>query len=152
MIAQDIFPTETTALADVVLPAAQWSEKTGTFTNVDRTVHLAHKAVEPPGEAWPDLKIFSEYAHRMGFKDKVRWFLLSFHHVHESHIPTSNRMVTRSSSGETNRKKSLITGKGRRRYGDASFNPASPMLTRFAQGRPVDYSGMSYHSGSCICA
>jgi ferredoxin-nitrate reductase len=72
VIAQDIFPTETTALADVVLPAAQWSEKTGTFTNVDRTVHLAHKAVDPPGEAWPDLKIFSEYAHRMGFKDKVR--------------------------------------------------------------------------------
>ncbi|GAA5964111.1 hypothetical protein JCM8115_005345 [Rhodotorula mucilaginosa] len=78
VIAQDIFPTETTALADVVLPAAQWSEKTGTFTNVDRTVHLAHKAVDPPGEAWPDLKIFSEYAHRMGFKDKdgeplIKW-------------------------------------------------------------------------------
>ena len=78
VIAQDIFPTETTALADVVLPAAQWSEKTGTFTNVDRTVHLAHKAVNPPGEAWPDLKIFSEYAHRMGFKDKVRRTSVSF--------------------------------------------------------------------------
>ncbi|CEQ41357.1 SPOSA6832_03050 [Sporobolomyces salmonicolor] len=76
---EDIFPNETTALADVVLPAAQWSEKTGSwlmsdplagFTNVDRTVHIAYTAVDPPGEAWSDLKIFAEYAHRMGFLDK----------------------------------------------------------------------------------
>ena len=39
--------------ADVVLPAALWGEKTGCFTNADRTVHLSHKAVEPPGEARP---------------------------------------------------------------------------------------------------
>ncbi|GAA6032618.1 hypothetical protein JCM8097_004841 [Rhodosporidiobolus ruineniae] len=78
VIAQDIFPTETTALADVVLPAAQWAEKTGCYTNVDRTVHISHKAVEPPGEAWPDIKIFAEYGRRMGFKDKdgeplIKW-------------------------------------------------------------------------------
>jgi ferredoxin-nitrate reductase len=70
VVAQDIFPTETTAIADVVLPAAQWGEKTGCFTNVDRTVHLSHKAVEPPGEARPDLQIFLDYGKRMGFKDK----------------------------------------------------------------------------------
>src|SRR5690606_31459561 len=40
VVVQDIFPTETTALADVVLPAAGWGEKTGIFTNTDRTVHL----------------------------------------------------------------------------------------------------------------
>jgi ferredoxin-nitrate reductase len=51
VVVQDIFMTETAQIADVVLPAAQWSEKTGCFTNVDRTVHIAHKAVEPPGEA-----------------------------------------------------------------------------------------------------
>lgn len=44
VVAQDIFPTETTALADVVLPAATWGEKTGTFTSADRTVHISHKA------------------------------------------------------------------------------------------------------------
>lgn len=44
----------------------------GTFTNVDRTVHLSKKAVEPPGQAWSDMKIFAEYAKRMGFEDKVR--------------------------------------------------------------------------------
>ncbi|GAA2287046.1 nitrate reductase [Actinomadura luteofluorescens] len=67
LVVQDIFPTETTELADVVLPAAAWGEKTGTFTNTDRTVHLSEKAVEPPGEARPDLEIFLDYAGRMGF-------------------------------------------------------------------------------------
>jgi anaerobic selenocysteine-containing dehydrogenase len=43
LIAQDIFMTETAALADVVLPAAAWGEKTGAFTNADRTVHLSER-------------------------------------------------------------------------------------------------------------
>jgi len=70
VVCQDIYPTETTALADVVLPAAQWGEKTGCFTNADRTVHLSHKAVDPPGECRSDLDIFLDYGKRMGFKDK----------------------------------------------------------------------------------
>jgi anaerobic selenocysteine-containing dehydrogenase len=55
---------------DVVLPAATWGEKTGTFTNADRTVHLSEKAVEPPGETKSDLDIFLNYARRMDFMDK----------------------------------------------------------------------------------
>jgi len=70
VIAQDIFPTETTELADVVLPAATWGEKLGTFTNVDRTVHLSEPAVQPPGEARTDLDIFLDYARRMDFRDR----------------------------------------------------------------------------------
>jgi len=78
VVVQDAFPTETTELADVVLPAAMWGEKTGTFTNVDRTVHISHKAVEPPGEARSDLDIFLDYARRMNFRDKsgmplIKW-------------------------------------------------------------------------------
>ncbi len=78
VVAQDAFPTETTELADVVLPAAIWAEKTGCFTNTDRTVHISHKAIEPPGEARPDLDIFLDYAQRMDFRDKdgqplVKW-------------------------------------------------------------------------------
>ncbi|WP_223247205.1 molybdopterin-dependent oxidoreductase [Sulfuriferula sp. AH1] len=57
VIVQDAFLTETAQFADVVLPAALWGEKTGCFTNVDRTVHISHKAVEPPGEARADLDI-----------------------------------------------------------------------------------------------
>lgn len=70
LVVQDIFPTETTDLADVVLPAATWAEKTGTFTNTDRTVHLSEKAVDPPGQARPDLDIFLDYARRMNFRDR----------------------------------------------------------------------------------
>jgi anaerobic selenocysteine-containing dehydrogenase len=70
LIVQDIFLTETAQLADVVLPAAAWGEKIGTFTNADRTVHLSEKAVEPPGSALPDLDIFLDYARRMDFRDK----------------------------------------------------------------------------------
>jgi anaerobic selenocysteine-containing dehydrogenase len=64
---QDIFLSETAQLADVVLPAATWGEKTGCFTNADRTVHLSDKAVDPPGQARPDLAIFLDYARRMDF-------------------------------------------------------------------------------------
>ena len=70
LVVQDIFPTETTELADVVLPAAAWGEKIGTFTNVDRTVHLSEKAIDPPGSARPDLEIFLDYARRMDFRDR----------------------------------------------------------------------------------
>ena len=78
LVVQDIFLTETAQLADVVLPAATWGEKTGTFTNVDRTVHLSEKAVDPPGEARPDLDIFIDYARRLDLRDKdgaplVKW-------------------------------------------------------------------------------
>jgi ferredoxin-nitrate reductase len=78
LIVQDIFLTETARYVDVVLPAATWGEKTGTFTNTDRTVHISEKAVDPPGEAKPDLEIFLEYARRMDFRDKdgqplIKW-------------------------------------------------------------------------------
>jgi anaerobic selenocysteine-containing dehydrogenase len=70
VVVQDLFLTETAELADVVLPAAGWGEKTGTYTNVNRTVHLSEKAVDPPGEARSDLDIWLMYADAMGFTDK----------------------------------------------------------------------------------
>ena len=78
VVVQDAFLTETAKLADVVLPAALWGEKTGCYTNVSRTVHISHKAVEPPGEAKADLDIFLDYATRMNFRDKdgaplIKW-------------------------------------------------------------------------------
>ncbi|MEU6229437.1 nitrate reductase [Streptomyces sp. NPDC047042] len=79
VVVQDLFLTETAQLADVVLPGATWGEKTGTFTNADRTVHLSDKAVEPPGEARPDLDIFLDYAARMDFRDKDANPLIDWH-------------------------------------------------------------------------
>ncbi|HVD54460.1 MAG TPA: molybdopterin-dependent oxidoreductase, partial [Propionibacteriaceae bacterium] len=70
LVVSDGYLTETTAYADVVLPAALWGEKTGTYTNTDRTVHLSERAVAPPGEARSDLEIWLDYARRMGFSDR----------------------------------------------------------------------------------
>lgn len=67
LVVQDLYLTETAEVADVVLPAAAWGEKTGTFTNASRVVHLSDKAVDPPGEARSDLDIFLDYSRRMGF-------------------------------------------------------------------------------------
>jgi formate dehydrogenase alpha subunit len=62
----EIFPTETTKFADVVLPAACYAEKDGTFTSTDRAVRLLRMAVEAPGEAWPDWRIACELGKRLG--------------------------------------------------------------------------------------
>jgi formate dehydrogenase major subunit/formate dehydrogenase alpha subunit len=64
LVVQDIFLTETAKLADVVLPAASFAEKTGTFTNTERRVQMIRPAVEPPGEARPDWQIVAELARR----------------------------------------------------------------------------------------
>lgn len=67
LVVQDLYLTETASMADVVLPAAAWGEKTGTFTNASRVVHISDKAVDPPGDARSDLNIFLDYSNRMGF-------------------------------------------------------------------------------------
>ncbi|MDE2146905.1 MAG: formate dehydrogenase subunit alpha [Burkholderiales bacterium] len=66
LVVQDLFLTETAALADVVLPASAFAEKTGSFTNTDRTVQLARQVLAPPGDARPDLWIVIEMARRLG--------------------------------------------------------------------------------------
>jgi formate dehydrogenase major subunit len=66
LVVQDIFLTETCYLADVVLPATAWPEKDGTVTNTDRMVQLGRRALDPPGQARPDLWIIVEIARRLG--------------------------------------------------------------------------------------
>jgi formate dehydrogenase major subunit len=66
LVVQDIFMTETAWLADVVLPATAWPEKTGTVSNTDRMVQLGQQAIEPPGQAKPDLWIIQQIAERVG--------------------------------------------------------------------------------------
>ena len=79
LVVQDAFLTETAQYADVVLPAALWGEKTGCVTNADRTVHLARKAIDPPGEARADLDILLDYARRMEFRDRAGQPLIKWH-------------------------------------------------------------------------
>ncbi len=70
LVVQDCFAnTETAQLADVILPAAMWGEKTGCMTNAERRCTLLRKAVDPPGEARADLDIFLDFADRMNLRD-----------------------------------------------------------------------------------
>jgi len=66
LVVQDIFLTETAQMADVVLPAASFAEKNGTFSNTERRVQRVRKAINSPGEAKADWKIVAEIAQRMG--------------------------------------------------------------------------------------
>ena len=66
MVVQDIFLTETAYLADVILPASGFPEKTGTFTNTDRLVQMGRTAIPMPGDARQDLWIIQQIAQRMG--------------------------------------------------------------------------------------
>ena len=68
LVVQDIFMTETACLADVILPATAFAEKTGTFTNTDRLVQMGRQAIEPPGQAKPDLWIIEQMAKQLGLK------------------------------------------------------------------------------------
>jgi len=70
LVVQDIFLTETAALADVVLPSACFAEKEGTFSNTERRVQRVRKAVEPPGQARTDWEIVADLSSRMGYAMK----------------------------------------------------------------------------------
>ena len=66
LVVQDIFLTETAYLADIILPASAFPEKTGSFTNTDRLVQMGRQAVPPPGDARQDLWIIQEIGQRLG--------------------------------------------------------------------------------------
>jgi len=67
LVVQDIFLSETAMRADVVLPAASFAEKDGTFSNTERRVQLLKKAVPPPGLAKADWEIISEVSRLSGY-------------------------------------------------------------------------------------
>ncbi|MGQ3330355.1 formate dehydrogenase subunit alpha [Halorubrum sp. FL23] len=66
LVVQDLFVNETAQYADVVLPACSFVEKTGTFTNTDRTVQMVNEVMEPKGDSRPDWEILQALANRMG--------------------------------------------------------------------------------------
>ena len=68
LVVQDIFLTETAYLADVILPASSFAEKTGSFTNTDRFVQIGRQALEPPGKSRQDLEIIIDMARELGLK------------------------------------------------------------------------------------
>jgi anaerobic selenocysteine-containing dehydrogenase len=72
LVVQDVFhPTPTTELAHLMLPAAVWGEKDGSYTNSERRVSRVHAAVPPPGEALSDFEIFLRLAGELGCRDEL---------------------------------------------------------------------------------
>jgi len=67
IVVQDIFPTPTTEYADVILPAASYAEKDGTFTSTERRVQRVRKAIEPVGQSRSDWEILCDVARRAGY-------------------------------------------------------------------------------------
>jgi formate dehydrogenase major subunit len=92
LVVQDIFLTETGYLADVILPASAFPEKTGTFTNTDRMVQLGREALALPGEARQDLAIIIEMGRRLG---------LDWHYAHPRDVFEEMRMAMPSIAGIT---------------------------------------------------
>lgn len=90
LVVQDIFLTETAELADVVLPAASFAEKDGTFTNTERRVQRVRRAINPVGDSKPDWKILMELMNRLGYKKK---------YLNPSEIMEEISMVTPSYAG-----------------------------------------------------
>jgi formate dehydrogenase major subunit len=92
LVVQDIFLTETCYLADVILPASAFPEKTGSFTNTDRLVQMGRQAIDPPGEAKQDLWIIQQLAGKLG---------LSWNYQHVSEVFDEMRLTMPSIAGIT---------------------------------------------------
>ena len=92
LVVQDIFLTETAYLADVILPAGAFPEKTGSFTNTDRMVQMGRQAISPPGDARQDLWIIEQIANRLG---------LDWHYGHVSEVFDEMRHTMPSIAGIT---------------------------------------------------
>jgi len=74
LVVQDCHhPTETSALAHAVLPAAAWPEKQGTMTNSERRVGLVRRLLDPPGQARPDWAIYAGLAAKLGHGAAFAW-------------------------------------------------------------------------------
>lgn len=73
LVVSDVYPTPTTAVADVVLPAAMWIEREAMFGNSERRTQHWDKLIEPPGDAMSDTWQIIEVARRLGFKKQFPW-------------------------------------------------------------------------------
>ncbi|ANO34284.1 nitrate reductase [Vibrio breoganii] len=101
VVSDCIADTETSRLADVVLPAQGWSEKSGTVTNSERRISRQRRILPSPGEAKPDWWIISQVAHRMGFKE-------AFDYIHEGEIFSEYAKLTTLGNDNFERDLNLI--------------------------------------------
>ncbi|MEZ9899827.1 molybdopterin oxidoreductase family protein [Vibrio breoganii] len=101
VVSDCIADTETSRLADVVLPAQGWSEKSGTVTNSERRISRQRRILPSPGEAKPDWWIISQVAQKMGFKE-------AFDYIHEGEIFAEYAKLTTLGNDNFDRDLNLI--------------------------------------------
>jgi formate dehydrogenase alpha subunit len=145
LVLQEIFPSETAAFADVLLPGASFAEKSGTFTNTERRIQLIRPAVDPPGAARPDWAITAELARRVLARDG--WRLAGPHagwdYRDPAHIMEEVAVLTPSYAGVSHSR--LESGDRLQWPVPDATHPGTPVLHvgRFPGGRgrlhAVDY-------------
>jgi formate dehydrogenase alpha subunit len=150
LVVQDILATETTQLADVVLPGAAFSEKGGTFTNLEGRIQLFEPAVSPPGEAKPDWEILDMLFETMHYFKR-------YASLQEIRAEVS-QLVPMYSELERNGKQSWVKGSSNLRvfHPDAQGEPIhfSPVISTEDEGFKEDYpltavlGSLRYHLGS----
>jgi len=150
LVVQDILATETTQLADVVLPGAAFSEKGGTFTNLEGRIQLFEPAVSPPGKAKPDWEILDMLFDTMRYSKR-------YSSLNEIRTEIS-QLVPMYSELERNGQKSWVKGSSNLRlfHTDAKGEPVhfSPVISPEDEGFEEDYpftgilGSLRYHLGS----
>lgn len=116
VVSDCIADTETTRLADLVLPAQGWSEKSGTVTNSERRISRQRRILPSPGMAKPDWWIISQVAQKMGFKD-------AFNYLHEADI--FREYAKLSIQGNTKRQRDFSLA-GLTHIDDLSYSKMTP--------------------------
>ncbi len=146
IVLQEIFPTETSPYADVLLPGVTFAEKTGTFTNTERRVQLVRQALEPIGEARQDWEIITEIASRMlndGKRTVNEAAWSSWAYKHPADIMAEINALTPSYAGITHER--LERGESLQWPCTSSEHPGTPILHSkgFARGKgrftPIDF-------------
>jgi len=133
LVVQELFLTETTEFAHLVIPGASFLEKDGTFTNLERRIQRIRKAVEPPNGVLPDWQVVSDVASRMGYPMK---------YAHPSEIMDEIARLTPSLAGVSYER---LEGEGLQWPVPAAGHSGTALMhgERFPRGKarfvPVDY-------------
>jgi formate dehydrogenase alpha subunit len=126
LVVQDMFLTETAKLANVVLPAASFAEKEGTFTNFEGRVNRVRKAIKPVGESLPDWEIILRLADKMGFP-------MPYSSLQDVMSEIEELVPSYEAYTDSERQDELAYGETGRTYG-------GQLLKGFARFSPVEYS------------
>ena len=127
VVVSDCWATDTTALADIVLPAAAWGEKDGTVTNSDRRISRQRPFRAAPGEARPDWWQFAEVGRRMGWPDAFAWPNAAA--VFREHAALS---------GHANQGRRMFDISGVAGLDDAGFDAMAPFRWPLPEGATVE--------------